>query len=754
MLTKNTVGDPGSAHVVYEWQVVITLGSASIVASALAALSWLALLIVLATSVATWFTECGPRLTLVKDLAAMWGLAIQLSLDFLVLHLLSVGNVQWEIAWGFVVPLIGFSLIFASAVRIQTTFTPMTCVMLAIGSVIVGLAWVFFDFFADQVIVDVSSWLPLFFLLGVVALFMTREWADTALTLPLVVVALYGLYYLLLLIGALPALPDALKILFAIVILIVVNGGVIWLTRRILPAERQEAGDGGGNRRSFIGLLTRSTIALAAGSLFAKVYLWDDPSKQWLLADLFPHDDGSPKLTLAPAAATRLTDASQLNSSIVAEIRSPRTVADILTAIRDAQSTNKKISLSGVRHSMGGQALGQDTLHLDMTHMDTVRYNDSDQTVIAGPGATWRQIQTVLSQHDRAVRVMQDSNIFSLGGSLSVNVHGKDPRFGSLIESVNYFQVVTMNGKEIRCDRTQNQDLFAAVIGGYGLLGIITEVSLLTTPNSAYAFSLTPTETRSLLDKLESMSTNPEMGLLEAHLSVDAGHFLSESLIYAYAETQPSTQPPDDLTGENSIWLRKVIFQASRASNFGKLLRWELEHRLTPLVEAKTVSRNTAMAVPVRFLQNPDPYTTDILQEYFVPTEHGNDFLERYKGLIQKHGINLLNVTIRKVKQDTSALVSYAQRDMYGFVVYYKVAKNASATQAVSAFTSDLIDYLISINATYYLCYGGYYTPSQLTTMYPELPGLFALKAQHDPAGLLTNLWYEKFQSSVGSQIF
>jgi hypothetical protein len=136
-----------------------------------------------------------------------------------------------------------------------------------------------------------------------------------------------------------------------------------------------------------------------------------------------------------------------------------------------------------------------------------------------------------------------------------------------------------------------------------------------------------------------------------------------------------------------------------------------------------------------------------------VPTEHGNDFLERYKGLIKRHGINLLNVTIRKVTQDTSALVSYAQRDMYGFVVYYKVAKNPSATQAVSAFTSELIDYLISINATYYLCYGSYYSPSQLTTLYPELPRLFALKAQYDPAGLLTNLWYEKYHSRFSSQV-
>jgi decaprenylphospho-beta-D-ribofuranose 2-oxidase len=751
MFTESTPGVPGSAHPVYEWQVVMRLASSSVLVSSLAVLSLLGVLIVLAASVATWFTVCGPRLVLLKDLAATWGLAIQLSLDFMVLQILSMGSAHREIAAGFVVALLGFLMIFGSAVRLQTTFTPLTCVLLAIGSVILGLAWVFFDFFGGMVIIDLSGWLPLFVLLGVVALLMTRQWAATALTLPLVIVALYALYYLLLVIGAIAFIPAFIKVLTAIVILVALNGSVFWLTRRLLPVEQRETGSGQLNRRSFVGLLAKSTVSLAIGGLFVKAYLWDDPSKQWLLADLFRHDDGSHKLTLAPPSGTLLTDASQLNSSVVAEIRSPKTVAEVLAAIRDAKSTGKKISLSGVRHSMGGQALGLQTLHLDMTHMDFVRYDDSDQTVTVGPGATWRQVQTVLSPHGRAVMVMQDSNIFSVGGSLSVNVHGKDPHYGSLIETVKYFKVVTMDGNEIQCDRTQHQDLFSAVIGGYGLLGIITEVNLQTIPNSAYAFSLTPTPTPSLIDMLESLSKDPANRLLEAHLSVDAERFLTESLIYRYAETSSSALPKDDLEGENSIWLRKVVFQASRASNVGKYLRWELEKRLTPLVEAKTVSRNTAMAVPVRFLQNPDPQTTDVLQEYFVPTEQANNFLGRYKDLIRKHGINLLNVTIRKVNEDVSALVSYAQRDMYGFVVYYKVSKNALGTQTLNAFTGELIDYLISIKATYYLCYGSYYAQSQLTTMYPEIPKLFALKARQDPDGLLTNLWYEKYRGGLSA---
>src|SRR5258707_109108 len=454
MLTESNPGVPGNAHPLYEWHVVMRLASSSVLAGSFAALSLLAVLIVLATSVAAFFTVCGPRLVLLKDLAAKWGLAIQLSFDFTVLQISSMGSARRATAWGFV------ALLIVSTV---------------------------------------------------------------------------------------------------IILLILVNGSVFWLTRRVLKAGKREKENVQLKRRSFLKLLTRTTFSLAIGGLFIKAYIWDDPSKQWLLADLFPNENTTHKLTLAPPAGTLLDDASHLNSTIVAEIRSPKTVAEVIKAVKDAQSTNKKISLSGIRHSMGGQSLGLNTLHLDMTQMDSVRYNDSDQTVTVGPGATWRQVQTSLSQHGRAVRVMQDSNIFSVGGSLSVNAHGKDPKYGSLIESVNYLKMVTADGKEILCDKTQNKALFSAVIGGYGLLGIITEVNLLTTQNSIYAFSLIPTQMHSLIDTLESLSKNPENRLLEAHLSVDGERFLTESLIYKYSEANSLEKPKDELNGENSTWLRKVV---------------------------------------------------------------------------------------------------------------------------------------------------------------------------------------------------
>jgi FAD/FMN-containing dehydrogenase len=572
---------------------------------------------------------------------------------------------------------------------LRMVLTRSTCVLLVIGLLITGLVWVLPGFFAAQAGRDLFSWLS----------------------------------------------PIAL------LLFIISNDSMFWVTRR--GQQHMSL------RKQVFVMRPETTAVVAMGAVFGNAYFWDDPSRHWLLGDLWSHHEGEQKLSLAPPLSLSLQDASRLQSTVVHEVRSPRTVAEVIQAVHDACSSGQKISLSGIRHSMGGQALGSHTLHLDLTHLDQVVYHDADQTVTVGPGATWKQIQTVLSSHGRAVRVMQDSNIFSVGGSLSVNAHGKDPRYGSLIESVTVLKLVTADGQEIQCDRTRQPDLFAAAIGGYGMLGVITEANLQTTQNSWYRSSLLAIPAGSVIDRLEALGKDPTTRLLKARLSVDSGRFLTESLIYLYSEDSALPPLADDLQEESSIWLRKAIFQASRTSNMGKIIRWELEKRLTPLVDPKMISRSTAMADPVRFLQNPDPETTDLLQEYFVPTGRVAAFLERYRRLLKKHQINLLNVTIRKVVQDTSALVSYAHTDMYGFVVYYKVARTPGGVQTIQAFTRELVEYLLSIDARYYLCYGAYCTPAQLAAMYPQLRTLFALKAHYDPDLIFTNQWYETYREGL-----
>ena len=496
-------------------------------------------------------------------------------------------------------------------------------------------------------------------------------------------------------------------------------------------------------------------ITIIILSAFLIKMAWSNPQTRWLIADLFPREDKN-KLTIAPAiavtssfpnaVATTINDASWLDQTTVAAVYQPKTAAEVTNIILYAQKLHKQIAISGIRHSMGGQAFLRDGIVLDMTKMDSVTYN-SDKTVTVGPGATWQQVQNVLDGYGRSVAVMQDSNIFTVGGSVSVNVHGKDPHYGSLIATINYLRVINPEGQEITVSRTQHPDLFKAIVGGYGLFGVITQVNLNTTEDASYQFSMKELNTKDLLNVLNANAADKTTGLMEVHLSVDRSNLFTKALLYRYSETPaPAIAPVSNTTGENNIWLRKAVFRLSETSDFGKYVRWEAEKYLTPLVEQKIVTRNTAMAVPVRFLEHTSSPTTDVLQEYFIPKDQFYNFLNYYKKVIIASNINLENVTIRKVNKDTESKLSYATDDMYAFVVYYSVDRDQDSP--LSSVTNQMMTYLNSIDGKFYLCYNADYSYSQLQQMYPEVISFIQLKQHYDPQTLFSSNWYERMEKS------
>jgi len=507
-------------------------------------------------------------------------------------------------------------------------------------------------------------------------------------------------------------------------------------------------------KRKFIFL-----AVLISSVLIVKILVWDTENNRWLIQDLYYRPSIDAKLTIATPITsissindrslktpTVINDASKLNQTQVAAVFQPTNIEEIKSLIKFAKTQGKKISMSGARHSMAGQIVSSDSIHLSMLKFDRISYNQTDRTVTVQSGATWKQIQNELGKSDRAVRVMQDSNIFTVGGSIAVNAHGKDPRFGSLIESVNFFKLINPEGEEIKCSRAENPELFRAAIGGMGLFGAIAEVNLKTDINSTYNYTVVHRPSSEMVVFMESQVKRPELEGIEAQMSVDRSNFLEEAQIYYFDRTATNPNLKDDVMGENSIWLRKLVYRTSRNTDWGKQFRWFMQKNVGPTLDPTQLTRNSSMAAPFRTLDLNDPSTTDILQEYFVPISQVDRFLAEYKKIIRSHDIQLINVTVRKVNRDNEALVSYATEDMYAFVAYYKIARDKSGDIQMSAFTQEMMDYLLSIDAKFYLAYRGYYTKDQLYAMYPKLQELFALKRQLDRDEIFSNKWYEEFR--------
>src|SRR5881396_129273 len=177
---------------------------------------------------------------------------------------------------------------------------------------------------------------------------------------------------------------------------------------------------------------------------------------------------------------------SQLNRTRVRELLTPRTRDELAEIVHSASRKGLPISLSGCRHSMGGQQFATDSICIDTRSLDRVISFDQEHGLIeAEAGIQWpKLIRTYLDAQGNSAKQwgiaqkQTGADTFTLAGSLSSNVHGRGLAMKPLISNVESFTLIDADGKSIRCSRDENNELFRLAIGGYGLFGLIESVTL------------------------------------------------------------------------------------------------------------------------------------------------------------------------------------------------------------------------------------------------------------------------------------
>jgi hypothetical protein len=124
-------------------------------------------------------------------------------------------------------------------------------------------------------------------------------------------------------------------------------------------------------------------------------------------------------------------DVSRLDATPVAEIWNMPAGDDAEQQLRDLLARAKRqrlyISIAGSRHSMGGQTLYPHGIQINMLTYHGMTLDAAHNLLYVQAGARWSEVVPFLDRHRLSVPVMQASNSFSVGGSLSVNCHGWQP---------------------------------------------------------------------------------------------------------------------------------------------------------------------------------------------------------------------------------------------------------------------------------------------------------------------------------------
>ena len=437
-----------------------------------------------------------------------------------------------------------------------------------------------------------------------------------------------------------------------------------------------------------------------------------------------------------------VNDVTQLNPIPVWAIATPTTIPEVQDAIR---RTTGPISIGGGHFSMGGQTASPGSLHLDMRKLNQIiTFSPVLKTIRVQAGVRWCDIQRFVDPHGLAVKIMQSYANFTVGGSLSVNVHGRYVGDGPLILSVRSLAVVLLSGELVATSPTVNTELFFGVVGGYGGLGVIVEAELDLADNtrvertgiklatSTYAEHFR----RTVRDSADAVFHNGDLY---------APHYTTARSVTWVKTTKPVTVPHRLMPRQKSYPLQKYFTWAVSETPFGK---WRREFIIDPLLYLgkKVHWRNYEAGYDVAELEPPSrKHRTYVLQEYFVPVERFDEFVPKMAEIFQRHRANVLNVSIRHALPDPGSLMAWAHGETFAFVVYYKQRTRLNAKERVAVWTRELIDAVLSVDGTYYLPYQAHATRDQFHHAYPRAHELFALKRKLDPEFRLRNVLWDKY---------
>jgi FAD/FMN-containing dehydrogenase len=457
-----------------------------------------------------------------------------------------------------------------------------------------------------------------------------------------------------------------------------------------------------------------------------------------------------------------VNDASCLDRTPVAGIVVPRSEKEVADTLAFARAVGLPVSPAGVRHSMGGQAFRRGGIMLDMRQMNRIELHPETSTVTVGAGATWHDIQNAI--HPRfAVKAMQSTDVFTVGGSISVNAHGMDHRAGAVMDSIRSLRVMLADGKAVTASRDVNPELFGLIVGGYGLFGVILSAELDVVPNDIYRSGRELVATKDLPARLQQILADPSIGLMYTHLSTAPGSLLDEALIYTYRKTDATGAERAPLREVGSVRMRRLTVNLAKKSAVFQGLKWWSEKHLEPRFETCTVtraqamhdgeaclvSRNDPMHDSVPYLRNAMKDDTDILHEYFIPRDRLLPFLDGLRDVVRREHASLLNASIRVVGQEHNVL-TYAPQPAYSIVLYFNQKTDGAANAHMARLTSDLIDLAHANRGRFFLPYQLHYSPEQLEQSYPLIREFFAAKRKWDPDGLLANTWYERYAPVLG----
>ncbi|MCS5707900.1 FAD-binding protein [Candidatus Berkiella cookevillensis] len=430
-------------------------------------------------------------------------------------------------------------------------------------------------------------------------------------------------------------------------------------------------------------------------------------------------------------------------------IEAPKNEQALIRILEEANQSNKTISVIGAGRSQGKQFLPADekSIAIDMSHFNHIKINAKEKTAIVGAGATWGDLQVAANPLQLAVKVMQASNVFSIGGSIGTNIHGWN-KTGTIANTIRAIRIINARGEIQKL--TPKDELFAYVVGGFGQFGIILDAEIELADNQSLVERSIVVKPENYVDYFKkNVEKNNEKKMHLYRLSIDPKNLLGEGIAVNYEEI-PATQnaTTKDFSKEpiHGTRLERILVNFARRFPFFRKFIWMYEKNRLLKNETLTTT-NEIMHPPINAMFNNSKSESEWLQEYFIPGENLDSFRKALGELLTKNKVPLINATVRYVKQDKISKMGYAnQGDRFAIVLCFNQSLKAHEVIKAKKWIKESIDLTLAHGGAYYLPYQAVASNEQFEKSYPTYDEVAQKKQEIDPEG--------RFKSGFSTQYF
>jgi FAD/FMN-containing dehydrogenase len=454
---------------------------------------------------------------------------------------------------------------------------------------------------------------------------------------------------------------------------------------------------------------------------------------------------------------------SQLNATMHSAVITPKSVEEIQNAIRDAKAKGQFISISGGKHSMGGQQFGMGTIHLSMSSFNQVIGLDSEKGIIeVQSGIQWPELVDWLSKNQDGsgtkwgIRQKQTgADRLSIGGALSSNIHGRGLTMRPMIDDVESFTLIDANGDLKTCNRVENRELFRLVIGGYGLFGVIGTVQVRLTPVKILERVVQLVEVQ---DFIPLVTKRIQEGFLygDFQFAIDptSEDFMKRGIYSLYKPVTRTVETDGELKEmKGDDWYRLLGL-----AHKDKSRAFEVYSQFYLTTNGQLYRSDThQMGVYV------DGYHSDfdkdgikaseMISEIYVPREKLKTLFDELRDDFRKNDTNVVYGTVRLIEQDTESFLAWAKQSYAATVFNFHVEHTPEGIEQAKGQFQHIIDRALQHGGSYFLTYHRWARKDQVLAAYPQMPEFLRLKRRYDPEERFQSDWYRHYREMFKDQL-